>query len=59
VVPPLGGVVLPLAPWVYDRGAQMINWPEIMRPEEDSADNQNDEGVRVLVGNLIVRQHER
>jgi len=28
----------------------MINWPEILRREEDSADNQNDEGVRVLVG---------
>jgi hypothetical protein len=37
----------------------MINWREILRREEDSADNQNDEAVRVLVGNLIVRQLER
>jgi hypothetical protein len=36
----------------------MINWLEILRREEDSADNQNDEGVRVLVVNLIVPRRE-
>jgi hypothetical protein len=37
----------------------MINRPEILRSEEGSADNRNDEGARVLVVNLIVLRRER
>jgi hypothetical protein len=37
----------------------MINWLEILRREEDTVDNQNDEGVRVLVIKLIVLRRAR
>jgi hypothetical protein len=37
----------------------MINWPKILLRTENWVDNRRDESVRVLVGNLIVRQHER